>query len=209
MCEECYFTLPFIKHNFCTRCGLQFEKDGKGLCLNCKSNNFSFTLARSSVNFDNQVVPLIHKFKYARYKFLAEPLSHLLHNTLLEQNWNIDKICYVPLFEKREKERGYNQSRELAINLSKLTSLNIFHDIIRTRNTPTQTNLSRSERQENVKDCFKVTNRKEIKGLNILLIDDVFTTGSTSDEISKELLKAGANKIYILTVAHAGFKQRY
>ena len=209
MCDKCYKTLPLIKHNFCTRCGLQFEKDGKGTCLNCKANNFSFTLARSSVTFDKHVVPIIHKFKYAKYKFLAEPLSHLLHDTLIQQNWNIDTICYVPLYEKREKDRGYNQSRELATELSKLTNLNIFHNIVRIRNTPTQTSLSRRERQENVKDCFKVINSKDIKGLNILLIDDVFTTGSTSNEISKELIKAGANKIYVLTVAHAGFEQKF
>lgn len=209
MCEDCFANLPFIKINFCTRCGLQFEKDGSGLCLNCKANNFDFTLARSTLNFDGNVVPLIHRFKYARYKFLAEPLSYLIYDTLIVQNWKIDMICYVPLFERRERQRGYNQSRELATRLSALTQLEVFHDIIRTRDTPTQTKLTRRERQENVKGCFRINNRKSIKGLNLLLIDDVFTTGSTSNEISKELLKAGANKVYVLTVAHAGFKQRF
>ena len=208
MCEDCYSTLPFIKHNFCIRCGLKFEKDGSGTCLNCKATNFSFEFARSAVNFDDKVIPVIHKFKYARYKFLAEPLSYLLYDTLLTQDWKIDLICYVPLFSKREKERGYNQSRELANNLSTLSNIPVFDDIERTRDTPTQTKLSRKERQENVKDCFKVTNKSRIKNLNILIIDDVFTTGSTSNEISKELKKSGANKVYVLTVAHAGFKQK-
>lgn len=207
MCNTCYTKLPFIKTNFCVRCGLQFEKDGSGTCLNCKANNFSFEFARSAVTFDDKVIPLIHKFKYARYKFLAQPLSYLLYDTLLIQNWKIDLICYVPLFPKREKSRGYNQSRELANYLSKFINTPVFDDIVRLRDTPTQTKLSRKQRQENVKGCFKVNNRKVVKDLNILLIDDVYTTGSTSDEISKELKKAGANKIYVLTVAHAGFKQ--
>lgn len=208
MCENCFKKLPFIKTNFCTRCGLQFEKDGSGICLNCKASNFNFTLARSALNFDGCIVPLIHKFKYARYKFLAEPLSYFIYDTLLIQNWKIDMICYVPLFSLRERERGYNQSRELARHLSTLTQLELFNDIVRIRDTPTQTKLTRRERQKNVKDCFKVINPKPIKGLNILLIDDVFTTGSTANEICKELLKAGANNVYVLTVAHAGFKQK-
>lgn len=209
MCEKCYSTLPFIKTNFCIRCGLQFDRDGTGTCLNCKANNFSFNLARSATSFTGNMVPVIHKFKYARHKFLAQPLSYLLYDTLLIQDWKIDIICYVPLFLKRERERGYNQSRELAKHLSSLTQLPIFDDIVRLRDTPTQTQLTRRQRQENVKDCFKVNNRSKLKGLNILLIDDVYTTGSTSNEISKELKKAGANNIYVLTVSHAGFEQKF
>lgn len=209
MCDDCYKNLGLINSNYCARCGLQFEMDGTGVCLNCKANNFHFELARSAVTFDDKIIPVIHKFKYARYRFLAEPLSYLLYDRLKLQNWKFDMICYVPLHNTREKQRGYNQSRELANYLSRLTGVEIFHDIERLRDTPTQTKLSRRERQENVKDCFTVTNRPPIKNKNILLIDDVFTTGSTTNEISKELKKFGANKIYVLTVAHAGFKQKY
>ena len=209
MCENCSKTLPKITQSFCTRCGLQFKGDGQGTCLNCKSTNFNFTLARSALNFDGNVVSAIHKFKYAKYKFLAEPFAHLLHSTLIKQNWNIDLICYVPLFEKREKERGYNQSRELAYQLSQLINIPVFNDITRLRDTPTQTSLTRKQRKENVKDSFKVSNKSQLKEMNILLIDDVFTTGSTTNEISKNLKSAGANNIYVLTIAHAGFKQRF
>ena len=107
MCNKCFETLPFIKTHFCNRCGLKFEKDGSGICLNCKSNNFYFELARSAVNFSDKVVKVIHKFKYAKYKFLAQPLSYLLYDMLLVQDWKIDAICYVPLYTKREKQRGY------------------------------------------------------------------------------------------------------
>ncbi|MBQ3502521.1 MAG: ComF family protein, partial [Clostridia bacterium] len=143
MCDKCYENLPFIRSNFCARCGLKFEKDGTGLCLNCKANNFDFELARSALVFDGKVIPVIHKFKYARYKFLAEPLSYLLYDVLMIQNWKIDLICYVPLYLKRERMRGYNQSQELAKYLSKFTSIPIFDDIVRLRDTPTQTQLSR------------------------------------------------------------------
>ncbi len=209
MCDDCYSNLPFIKQHFCNRCGLPFDKDGEGVCLNCKATNFKFDLARSVVGFTDKVVPLVHKFKYGGYKFLAEPLSYLMYDLLIFQNWKVGAICYVPLFLKREKARGYNQSRELAMYLSKLTGLEIVDNIMRVRDTPTQTKLSRRERKENVKDCFKLADKKLTEGKNILLIDDMFTTGSTSNEVSKLLKKSGANKVYVLTFSHAGFEQKF
>ena len=101
--------------------------------MNCKSSNFNFTVARSALNFDGKVVSAIHKFKYAKHRFLAEPFTHLLYDTFIKQGWNIDMICYVPLFKTREKERGYNQSRELAHQLSSLINKPLFDDILRVR----------------------------------------------------------------------------
>ncbi len=209
MCPKCYREIKFIKHHYCTRCGLQMPKDGAGVCLNCKANNFQFEVARSVATFDGNMVNIIHKFKYAKYKFLAEPLSYLLYDLLLIQNWKIDLIAYTPLHPNREKSRGYNQSRELAEHLSNLTDIPVFHDICRIKDTPSQTHLTRQERKDNVKDCFKFITKTNLDNLNILIVDDVFTTGSTTNEISKLLKSKQANKIYVLTVAHAGFEQRF
>lgn len=207
MCESCYEKLDFITFNYCQRCGLKFEKDGSGTCLNCKRNNYYFEQARAVFTFSGDIVSIIHRFKYANYKFLAKPLSYFMYDTLIKQDWKIDLIAYVPLFLSREKSRGYNQAKELAINLSNITSIPIFNDIVRLRDTPSQTQLTRKEREENVKDCFKINNKNAVKNLNILLLDDVFTTGSTTNEISKKLKQAGANKIYVLTIAHKQFEQ--
>lgn len=208
MCENCYNSIPFIKTGYCKKCGLKFENDAGGVCLNCKANNYCFEVARSVLNFDGDVVPLIHRFKYAKYKFLAEPLAYLLYDLFILQNWKIDAICYVPLFHKREKERGYNQSRELGLCLSKLADIPLYDCLERVKDTPTQTKLTKRERKENVKDCFRLVDKDKINGANVLLIDDVYTTGSTVNEVSKVLKGGGANKVYILTVAHAGFKQK-
>lgn len=207
MCDDCFSKLDYISFHFCERCGLKFDKDGSGICLNCKRTNYYFEQARAVATFSGNLIKIIHRFKYAKYKFLAKPLAYFLHDTLLRQDWKIDLIAYVPLFLKREKDRGYNQSRELALHLSELASIPIFHDIVRLKDTPTQTKLSRKERMENVKNCFKINNKKSVQDLNILLLDDVFTTGSTTNEISKKLKDAGANKVYVLTVAHGGFNQ--
>lgn len=209
VCEKCNKTLPRILNNFCPRCGQPHPKAGSGLCLSCTGTNYYFEQTRSSLKFEDNTQKAIHKFKYARYKFLAHPFAEFLFDTLQSNDWEIDLIAYVPLYPTREKSRGYNQSKLLAEELSRLTSIPVFDNIVRLKDTPTQTHLSRRERQKNVEDCFKVNCKSQVKDKNILLIDDVFTTGSTCDAISKELKKHYANKIYVLTVCHAGFKPRF
>lgn len=208
MCDKCYASAPLILNHFCPRCGMQLPKDGEGACINCKRNNYHFETARAVFSYKDKVVPMIHKFKYSKYKFLAEPFAYFMYDIIIKNNWKIDKIAYVPLHPKREKNRGYNQSRELAIHLSRLTNIPIFDDIVRIKDTPTQTKLSRKDREENVKNCFKVSSKNEIKNLNILLLDDVFTTGSTTNEICKELKHSGSGQIFVLTIAHGGFEQK-
>ena len=209
ICENCNKHLPRIVDNFCIRCGQPHPAEGSGICLSCSGTNFHFEKARSSLKFEGDVQKAIHKFKYARYKFLAQPFAEFLFDTLQSTDWDIDLISYVPLFPTREKNRGYNQSQLLAQELSKLTNIPTFDDIVRLRDTPSQTHLSKKERRKNVENCFKVNNKVAVKDKTILLIDDVFTTGSTCDEISKELKKHHAKEVYILTVAHANFKQKF
>lgn len=209
LCENCNKTAPRILNNFCIRCGQPHPKEGTGLCLSCSTANFYFEKARSSLKFEGNTQKAIHKFKYARYKFLAKPFAEFLFDTFQSNDWDIDLIAYVPLYPTREKSRGYNQSKLLAEELSKLTHIPVFHDIVRLKDTPTQTHLSRRERKKNVEDCFKVNQKSKIKDKNILLIDDVFTTGSTCDAISKQLKTSHAGKVYVLTVCHAGFKPRF
>lgn len=208
-CDKCNKTLPRIINNFCIRCGQPHPKEGSGLCLSCSGANFYFEKARSSLKFEGNVQKAVHKLKYARYKFLAQPFAEFLYDTLQSNDWDIDLITFVPLYPTREKSRGYNQSKLLAEQLSRLTSIPVFDQIVRLRDTPTQTHLSKRERRKNVEGCFKVNQKSQVRDKNILIIDDVFTTGSTCDEISKELKKHHANKVYVLTVCHAGFKPRF
>lgn len=208
ICENCNKNLPRIVNNFCIRCGQPHPTEASGICLNCTGSNFYFEKARASLKFEGDVQRTIHKFKYAKYKFLAKPLAEFLFDTLQSTDWEIDLISYVPLFPTREKTRGYNQSQLLAQELSLLTNIPIFNDLVRLRDTPTQTHLSRKERRKNVEDCFKVNNKAVVKDKTILLVDDVFTTGSTCDEISKELKKHHAKEVYVLTISHANFKQK-
>lgn len=116
----------------------------------------------------------------------------------IPEHWTIHCIVPVPLAKKRLNERGYNQSCELAVRLGEIYSIPVLDDIvIRVRETKTQTHMTAKMRRKNVKGAFLAT--CDCKGFNILLVDDVLTTGSTLKECARVLKKAGANRVYAIT----------
>ncbi|MFR2196198.1 MAG: ComF family protein [Clostridia bacterium] len=113
-----------------------------------------------------------------------------------------DIIIPVPISKKRNKERGYNQSFLIAREIAKNEKVKLKNNVIsKVKNNNTQSKLNKEERAENVKNVYKITNNKEIIDKNILLIDDIFTTGATLNECSKMLKQAGTKKVDVLTIA--------
>lgn len=154
----------------------------------------------------NEIQHLIHSLKYKKQfrigKYLGKLISDQLSDKLNE--WKIDLIIPIPLHQLKKVERGYNQSEIIAQGISSETNIPLLKRAVRRKKfTETQTHLSASERQQNVKDAFDVKKNKLIKAKNILLVDDVITTGSTISECARVLLNAGANKIYATSVAIA------
>lgn len=200
-CKECEKCLPFIKGNICLICGDRVE-GLSNYCLRCKEQVRYFTVARAPFVFDGKISNAIHKFKYENAKYLFKPMASFMSKVYFENNFKPEIILAVPMFRSREVSRGYNQAKLLAKELSKLVDVPLFEDIlIKEKNTPAQTELSFFERQENLKDVFKVVKPEKIKGKNILLVDDVMTTGSTANYCCKSLTQAGAEKVFVLTLA--------
>ncbi len=112
-----------------------------------------------------------------------------------------DSIVPVPLSRTRLRERGYNQAELIANHIAKITEKNLLNVLKRIKHTQAQANLSRKERIENVREAFVADNK--VNGLRIIVIDDVFTTGSTLNECAKALYKKGAKEVYGLTFASA------
>ena len=113
-----------------------------------------------------------------------------------------DIIIVVPISKKRQKERGYNQSELIAKEISKMLSIKIEKNIIKKlKNTPPQSSLNKEQRQENIRGVYKVFNIEKIENKNILIIDDIYTTGSTVNECSKMLRKAQPRKVDVLVLA--------
>jgi ComF family protein len=149
---------------------------------------------------------VIHQFKYQGKAHMAKVLGPLL--ALFGREWLSGQsellVIPVPLHPRRLRQRGYNQSLLLARHVSAGMRASLdFMSLRRTRDTKAQTGLKKEERRKNVKSAFKVEDRSAVRGKAILLVDDVATTGSTLNECSKVLRKAGCSKIHCLVLARA------
>jgi len=119
-------------------------------------------------------------------------------------NWEIDLIIPIPLHRLRKIDRGYNQSYYIAKGLSKYFNIPLSGKILfRSKFTKSQTTLNLKEREENISGAFNLKKHKTVSGKNILLVDDVITTGATTNECAKVLLEAGANNVYAISAAIA------
>ncbi len=148
----------------------------------------------------------IHRFKYAKKTSLARPLGSLVRETFM-RFWgtdSVDLMVPVPLHLKRLRERGFNQAYLMTRAWAKDEDFSLDGlALCRTRWTKPQTTLSRKERQRNVKGAFAVACAERIEGKRILVVDDVYTTGSTVNECAQVLMKAGARWVDVLTLARA------
>ena len=149
------------------------------------------------------MIKLVHDLKYNNKKYIASTFGKMLFDCYEKNKFDFDFIVPVPLHKVRQVKRGYNQSELIANEFAKHVGKEVKVDVLsRVKQTPSQVGLKYAQRQDNLKDAFKVKNRTGLKGKVVLLIDDVFTTGATSSYCSEVLLKAGASAVYVLCVAH-------
>ena len=204
-CEKCLTNLPFIDNEICKFCGVHV-KNLVSICDVCYEQMPTFKLARAPFEYTGNIKFIINRFKYNNEKYLAKPLSYFMAETYLQNDFACDFIISVPLTKEKFKKRGYNQAELLANELSKRINLDVKKDIIlKVKNTLTQTKLTRFERKINMENAFKISNKHALKKKSILIVDDVFTTGTTTEHISELLMKAGAKSVKVLTLAHTNF----
>jgi len=147
---------------------------------------------------------VIHELKYNKKSNLGIYLGILLGKELSKKNWfpNIELIIPVPIHYIKKLSRGYNQSDKICEGIQKVTNKNYYPKVVKRKKfTQTQTLLTISERIKNVSGAFKVRDVKKIRNKTILIVDDVFTTGSTVNELAKTLLNSGAKVIFLATLA--------
>ncbi|WP_317172742.1 ComF family protein [Echinicola salinicaeni] len=146
---------------------------------------------------------LLHQLKYRNKPELGQVLGKLYGQRLLESGFQIgwDAVLAVPLHPLKEKQRGYNQSLQFAIGLGAVLDIQVGQSLKRTRFTSTQTKKSRLERIKNVEGVFAIASEEEIKGKNLLLVDDVMTTGATLAACANILLEAGADQVDLAVIA--------
>jgi ComF family protein len=193
-CPDCWSSLIPLEPPFCSQCGEPFPAI-EGLCGFCLRGEHAFDFARSALLFTNTLREIIHHLKYADRVSLARPLGDILRQCLERENFAGDYVVPVPLHRARERTRGFNQAELIAARLGRPMSMRLLR---RKKNTASQTGLTRSQRQHNLAAAFEV--RGEIRG-SVILVDDVYTTGSTMNEAARTLKRAGAQRVEVLTVA--------
>ncbi|MCL2540085.1 MAG: ComF family protein [Firmicutes bacterium] len=205
-CESCEKALPLNNGNVCTRCGVYLSQSGR-LCLACKAHTANYVEARAPLRYKDKVPTLIRRFKYDNQQYLANVFGRLMLDSYLLSGWQADCIIPVPLFERRQKRRGYNQAYLLAKYISDKTQIPLdITNLVRIKDTPTQVKLTYKQRAQNLERAFKVLNKQELKGKTVLLIDDVITTTATINECALALNKAGVKAVYALSAARADQK---
>lgn len=208
VCSGCWDQVEKNLPPFCASCGRHLDAKAieKNTCSSCANVKFYFDRAFSPCSYTGTVKKLIHEFKYGGKDYLGEPLGSIMNTFIRDYNLpieHLDFIIPVPLHKSRQREREFNQaeilSRQVAEEFNKelLTGA-----LIRRKPTKTQTELTLEERRRNVAESFWVARPELIKDTNLLLIDDVLTTGATSNEAAKSLKQAGAKIVLLMTLAN-------
>ncbi len=212
ICPACNCKLTLSEQAICSICISKFKRvsaerlkhefERKFANDNFISGYFSIFIFEK----DKEIQHLLHSLKYngnfGAGKFLGETLAQEMKNIVI--NWNINSVIPIPLHRLKKIERGYNQSYFIAKSFCKSLKLSLDEKSTkRIKYTTSQTALSLIERKANIENAFAVKKGKKIAGKNILLIDDVITTGATTSECAKALIGAGANKIFAASIALA------
>jgi len=207
ICSACAAEIKTINAPFCLRCGAVLEQLSQirvNGCSRCSNKKYYFDQVFSACKYKGKVKSCIHFFKYKRKIKTKNILSDLLIE-FLNANFptkNIDLITAVPLHKHKLQERGFNQSKLIADKLSEFFKIESSHNnLCRVKKTVSQVTLSAQKRKLNTADAFACKDPDKFKNKRILLIDDIFTTGSTLNECAKVIKQSGAKNITCLTIA--------
>jgi ComF family protein len=209
LCDACDRELPRLRAPFCETCGEHFQGqiDDVFVCPNCSDLSFAFEFARPAMFLDGRTREMIHHLKYGREIHLANELGRLAMEAFCDERLSMAlaekwPLVPVPLHRSRLEQRHFNQAAEIARPMSLGLGLPVLDGLKRVRATETQTRLTRHQRLENLRGAFSLSKagQRWPDKSGAVLIDDVFTTGSTVDACAKALRKGGFQRVFVVTV---------
>lgn len=201
-CPSCEKSLPWVGEPACMKCGRPVGEEGREYCEECISQEHFYDRGVAAFTYTGMLRHSVYRMKSSNRRdyipFFAESMVRVLARQL--PRWKPEVILSVPMHPKRRRRRGYNQSELLAEELSRLTGIPSGKDLLYcTRLTDSQKTLSRRERLTNLRGSFAV--RGDFPAFRrVLLVDDVYTTGSTMDEISRVLKKSGVEFVFFVVL---------
>ncbi|MCS7202505.1 MAG: ComF family protein [Dictyoglomus sp.] len=198
ICPKCINKLNFAR-NFCIFCGVPLTSL-ENICYNCKKEERIIDGLELLGYYKERWEILIQKFKFENKPYLAKTFAYLGKEKIKKRDWHIDFITYVPMERRKELKRGFNQAEILARFLGRELNIKVINILIQKKPILEQKSLEYKERIKNVKDAYKMNSGINIEGRNILLVDDVYTTGATLKECAKELKKGKASKVFSFVI---------
>lgn len=207
LCSICKEKLVFIKMNSCSICGRKIEHDEEAesiiRCKECIRRPHYYTKSVSPLSYEREIKQAIYNFKYNDRQHMHSLFGRLMIESILENDLeHLDIVVPVPLYKDREKKRGFNQAELLAKYISVHLKLELdTKNLTREVQTKAQNKLDRGQRKRNISGVFGLKDKQAFVRKKILLIDDIYTTGSTVDECSKLLLEHGASQVFVSTLA--------
>lgn len=196
-CKMCAPAVVFNDKTVCPVCGRKTAR--AEICIDCKAEAPLYKKGASALVYSGGGAALVLKFKNG-----AKHLKTYLGELMAEKAKALpkcDAVTYVPITKRRKRARGYNQGELLAAEVAERLNIPLVHALKKKRDTDEQKSLSKSDRLKNLKGCFEYSDRAAVKDKNILLVDDVLTTGATAEEVCRKLLSAGARAVYFVTAA--------
>jgi ComF family protein len=209
VCGVCWESISKFTLPLCRICGdplPSWRDDGPEVrcCPHCRARNHVVSHGRAIGEYNGSLREIVHALKYAGHRSLARPLAHLMARSGASVLDGADAAVPVPLHRSKKRERGFNQAAEIARHLP-IASI---HALTRTRATASQTDLPAGARHDNVRNAFTMRSGRRVRGLVVVLIDDVSTTGATVDACARVLLAAGAREVRALTAARVVSRSR-
>ena len=217
LCKRCAEEIRFLGPDICVRCGKPLiclnGKDtfdnsvtGSKICSLCRDTGYYFYRSRSFTGYSETVARIILKYKYKKFYYLADLLVNFLESAY--KNYycgvKIDFLDTVPDYlgeDTGKRIADKNHMHLIAERFSRTTGIPFVNNLIKIRETDRQQVLDRNQREMNLRGAFKTIDCLKVQGKDFLIIDDVWTTGSTLNELSLVLKRSGVNKIYLLTIA--------
>ncbi len=204
-CDACEDEMDRLKKclSLCDHCG-KYLGEGENLCVECRQNPPSFNIARAVGPYEEPFRIAVKVFKFLGRKQLAKKMGDMMAEVVEREPrfWPLDIIVPVPISQGNLRQRGFNQTELLARQIGRRLKIAVDPGIlVRIKETPSQRELTREEREKNLLYAFKVTQPQKVLGKKILLVDDVYTTGSTIRECTRVLLEAGAERVSVITWA--------
>lgn len=207
LCDDCLENIRWANGRVCQVCGKVMSDDNQEtICDDCQNNTHYFDKGYTCMVYGQREKEMVHKYKFNGAAYMGEKLGQILLDRILIEDLTVDLVTAVPMHPKKLKKRGYNQAELMAKVVAKGLEVEYNNQVLVRKNYKNPMNkLGAEERHKNIAGAYgsnsNSTETAVLQGKRVLLIDDVYTTGSTADECSKLLKEQGAEKVYVLTLA--------